>query len=696
MDAYFERANLPATKSKSHTEISYIIDHQGSYPLSPGNKLKNPTKFDVQLANDLARLETYNKHHYRPNTYLHKWWARRCGTTFRLILKHLANGRQSRDYYMPGGLEGAIILDPMMGGGTTLHEAIRLGANCIGFDIDPIPVLQAKASLSATELPVLESAFADLYENLNELLAPLYKTPCPKCERLSPMRYMLYGQKRHCACEDVIVVDSLLLREESDKNRVFLCDSCHSVATIRNPCDCSDSKAIARLVTREESNCPRCGEPYRARVELPFYKRYYPVATMSKCPDHGSLFGSVDDNDRALLDEANQRRARFHFDESLKIEKGPKSSTLIQKGITNYSDLFSSRQILYLDGAINQLQTMDDPARLFLSLLVSTSLEFNSMLCGYKGVRVRRAGAIRHVFSHHAYSIPYTALEANPVFPTVASGTLLKLYKDRIEKARNWSLQPRERVLGTKKAEFRVIHGERDQGVEVFNTEELKQENRRFLVRQLSSVSLPLEDGLVDYIVTDPPYYDSVEYEDLSSFFRVWLKQMLSDVGSAEIDWDYRAGQESGQSWKNSGRNQKAERYLQLMGRIFSECRRVIRKDGGRLVFTFHHWDQRAWASLTLSLKRAGFELLEVHVVHSENPISVHIANMRALTDDAILVLAPLQEESSIRWVKPKEIDHASSAVFSRDCATLLGWMLNSDLDEGQIGYLWGQMLNAH
>jgi hypothetical protein len=47
------------------------------------------TAFDVALAERLARLEAYNKHHYRPNSYLHKWWARRCGSTFRLILKHL-------------------------------------------------------------------------------------------------------------------------------------------------------------------------------------------------------------------------------------------------------------------------------------------------------------------------------------------------------------------------------------------------------------------------------------------------------------------------------------------------------------------------------------------------------------------------------------------------------------------------------
>ena len=112
--------------------------------------------FDTAFADELARLESYNKNLYRPNTYLHKWWARRCGTTFRAILKQLVVGDRGRDYYAPGGLEGTVILDPMMGGGTTLHEAIRLGANVIGADIDPIPILQARATLSDMPLAQLE------------------------------------------------------------------------------------------------------------------------------------------------------------------------------------------------------------------------------------------------------------------------------------------------------------------------------------------------------------------------------------------------------------------------------------------------------------------------------------------------------------------------------------------------------------
>ena len=107
--------------------------------------------FPEDEANNLAAFEAYNKHLYRPNTYLHKW-ARRSGTTFLYILKQLAGNPGKQNFYEAGGLESKIIFDPMMGGGTILHEAIRMGANVIGIDIDPIPVLQAKASLTQSSL----------------------------------------------------------------------------------------------------------------------------------------------------------------------------------------------------------------------------------------------------------------------------------------------------------------------------------------------------------------------------------------------------------------------------------------------------------------------------------------------------------------------------------------------------------------
>jgi putative DNA methylase len=174
------------------------------------------TAFDVELADQLAYLESFNKHYYRPNTYLHKWWARRCGTSFRLILKHLVTDKALQDYYQPGWLNGRIILDPMMGGGTTLHEALRLGANVIGVDLDPIPVLQARATLTDMPLKQLEEAYKVFFAALKRDLSAFYRTSCPTCGDETESGYVLYGARRSCRCGEVVVVDSLVLRQEAD------------------------------------------------------------------------------------------------------------------------------------------------------------------------------------------------------------------------------------------------------------------------------------------------------------------------------------------------------------------------------------------------------------------------------------------------------------------------------------------------
>ena len=45
----------------------------------------------------------------------------------------------------------------------------------------------------------------------------------------------------------------------------------------------------------------------------------------------------------------------------------------------------------------------------------------------------------------------------------------------------------------------------------------------------------------------------------------------------------------------------------ELISQIFAECYRVLRKPDGRLIFTFHHWNPKAWAALTIGLQQAGF-----------------------------------------------------------------------------------------
>ena len=43
-----------------------------------------------------------------------------------------------------------------------------------------------------------------------------------------------------------------------------------------------------------------------------------------------------------------------------------------------------------------------------------------------------------------------------------------------------------------------------------------------------ASTTIHAQDGPV--IVTDPPYYNNIDYADLSDFFYVWLRPLLRDV----------------------------------------------------------------------------------------------------------------------------------------------------------------------
>jgi putative DNA methylase len=655
------------------------------------------SEFPVDFANQIARLETYNKHYYRPNTYLHKWWARRCGSTFRLILKQLVTDEAQRDYYAPGGLEGKRILDPMMGGGTTLHEAIRLGANVMGADLDPIPVLQARASLSTLKLVDLEQAYQRFFQALHVELAPYFTTSCPACDGSTgkstetAVRFTLYGLRRRCACGPALFVDSLVLRQESDGSTIRMCPACQAVLNSVELCSCGGQSDKLPLREKRARACPDCGQDYAEELGTPFYARYEPLVVVGRCQEHGLFFKNLSETDYSVWNEAEvQRPFLFPNRADFAIRQGRKSRHLILRGIDNYLDLFSSRQLIYLKKTIQLLPQFEPLIRLNLGLLVSTSLEYNAMLSGYKGKNKRRAGAIRHTFSHHAYSFPYTAVENNPVYPRKSSGTLQRLFEANVRNGRLWAAAPRERDLAHEKPVFVEIEGEVDAGIEVCDLAEMTGQQRRFWLRQGTSTRLDLPDDSVDAIVTDPPYFDSVQYSDLAAFFRVWLRHLLTDAA----DWDY----DIRQSAVDPHKNDRQSRYTEIISGIFAECHRVLKKGNGRFVFTFHHWNPKGWAALTIALKQAGFVLVNRYVVLSESPISVHVSNMKALRHDAILVFAPVEAEVEKGWERPSTIrpmaaNTDDSCQFTHDCATLLGWLLASDLPDDAISRLWRQVL---
>jgi len=643
--------------------------------------------FPERFADRLAQQETFNKHLFRPNTYLHKWWARRCGTTFRAILKQFVPDPERRDFYTPGGLEGKTVLDPMMGGGTTLHEAIRLGAKVIGADIDPIPVVQARASLTQASLKELREAFDGFLGDLYCRVGHYFQTECPHCGKTLDAQYILHGLLKRCACGEAVQIDQYELRQEADRTLRISPDN-WEITENEEPIK-AGTKKVLRLIVKGETVCLNCDQKFQERLDLPFYARYVPIAIVGKCDVHGVFFRAPGSSDRDRIREADRQRSALDFApvEHFAVKDGPKSSDLLSKNIQSYLDVFSSRQLLYLYHSIQLLRDYQSVTKLNLAMLVSTSLEFNSMLCGYKGWFKRRPGAIRHVFALHAYAFQYTVAENNPVNREKSSGNLQLLFRDRIERGRKWAIAPVERKIDRAgKIQVVKVPGELDGGIEVHDQMSLMAAERQaFWLIHGDSRQLPVDDHSVDFVVTDPPYYDNVQYSNLAAFFRVWLAHLLP----SDVNWAY----DEAQSAVATKATDDDSGFMRVISGIFRESGRVLKRRTGRLVFTFHHWDPNAWAELTIGLKRAGFELTNYYVVSSEHPVSVHINNLNAIKHDAILVLALDGDSPTAHWPSLTTIDTTKSERFCQQCSATLGWLLESPHSAVEIRTLWKSLI---
>jgi adenine-specific DNA methylase len=588
--------------------------------------------------------------------------------------------QELRGYFTPGGLEGITVLDPMMGGGTTLHEAIRLGANVVGYDLDPIPVLQVRASLSEIDVEQKEQVFQRILESLDAELGPYFQTQCPCCTEAAEIQFILSAVRKSCKCGEALIIDSFRLREEADGSYRQIEEFYPNLEVIR------DSKRW-RIFEKESARCEECGAQFGNSTKLPFAKRYIPLVTVGFCKTHGQFFKATDRDDLAAIkrSDAASKRASLPDRNLLRVLPGPKSRDLLTKGINNYRDLFTARQLLYIGKAKELIDHVGPDHRIWLALLVSTSLEFNSVLCGYKGSSKRRPGAIRHVFSHHAYSFPYTSVENNPVFSQKTSGTLRRLFDDRIKDAGRWARAPIERQP-TKGGWRKVaVLGERDAGQECHSLVEFAGQERRFLIDQRDSSQIPLPSESIDFVVTDPPYFDSVQYSNLSHYFRVWLQWLLP----ADAQWDFAAT-----SSAVAENEASAGKYGTVMTAILRESHRVLRRPHGRLIFTFHHWRPDAWIQLTIALKNAAFRLVNSYTVHSENPISVHIRDLNALKHDSILILGPKDGISGEgQYDRVESICLKDSFDFCRDCARLLGFCLEKEISDNEIAALWRSAL---
>lgn len=115
----------------------------------------------------------------------------------------------------------------------------------------------------------------------------------------------------------------------------------------------------------------------------------------------------------------------------------------------------------------------------------------------------------------------------------------------------------------------------------------------------------------VDLVLTDPPYFDDVQYAELAGMFLAWARATGLVPDSVELDLRTEAV-------SNVERGIGVDRYRGILRAIFKETRRTI-KPAGRMILTYHNTDLRAWWALGSALREARLYIHALAVAHAEN-----------------------------------------------------------------------------
>ena len=152
----------------------------------------------------------------------------------------------------------------------------------------------------------------------------------------------------------------------------------------------------------------------------------------------------------------------------------------------------------------------------------------------------------------------------------------------------------------------------------------------------------------VDLVCMDPPYYNNVQYAELSDFYYVWQKRTLSDL-YPEL-YARRLTNKSDEAVANpvrdGGTQEAKEVYERTMSEIFAEGRRVL-KDEGLMTLMFTHKDQDAWEALTRSLIESGWIISSCFPVESEGSYSIH--QMDTASASSAVFLSCRKQKEAVR-----------------------------------------------
>lgn len=150
----------------------------------------------------------------------------------------------------------------------------------------------------------------------------------------------------------------------------------------------------------------------------------------------------------------------------------------------------------------------------------------------------------------------------------------------------------------------------------------LQMQSHSTIITTQSATSLAqIPDNTCDYIFTDPPFGDNLNYSELSFLWEAWLRVKTNSVPEAII---------------NPVQNKQLLEYQSLMTKSFIEFYRVL-KPGRWMTVEFHNSKNAVWNAIQEALQRAGFIIADVRTLDKKQGSFKQVNSSSSVKQDLII-----------------------------------------------------------
>lgn len=609
--------------------------------------------FQADMPYDLlyqpSRKEASRK---KPVFFIHKYFARRITANFRMcLLGFMADKDEDIAdlfYKKSANREDITILDPFMGGGTTIFEALRFGCKVIGNDLQPLSLFVTKALVEPVDEKAVNEEVKRLEKNIGEKIRNYYKTTCPCCGKKADGMYSFHVKKvtTETPCKEHRFFSSFIIAYKQNEFTV-VCPKCGKLEKTKFEngsyvCECGWELKSPKdtYVKNGTFTCPDCGETrvlsdYEPESGYPFATDV--VAIEYYCPHcKAHDYKAPDADDIQLFKKAKEDFRALEKELPIPdqiIPEGYNTNQIRNHGYRRFRDLFNERQLLCLGLLLQEINNVEDKdVQLWLQLAFSGMLEMNNMFCRYQ----QNAYKICNIFFNHAY-VPIAMPVENCVWGAkLGTGTFYKTVQKILRGKRFnkniYDLSVKKLANGRYDS-IQIKNGDTVEAIPVTDFEKI--DGKHPVLRCSDSRRLDfIPDESVDMVLTDPPYGANVMYSELIDFFHVWNYQ--SSIAN-QIGFTDPISPKANEIIVNSVAGKDFQYYQDGITAVLTECHKKVKKDG-YLVFSFHDKNLNSWAAVLESIYSAGFYLKKCYPVQAETRTGAHTSNKNSIGIDLMLV----------------------------------------------------------